>query len=89
MSFFRHLFVHSWTDVLVPVAYHGYSAFRAERKCIICNKKQINIEQFNPRVIRAIRQRYGLLEKDVFLDYEKGDSLDLYTTYILTGKLDE
>lgn len=89
MSFFRHLFVHSWASVLVPVHHHKHSALRAERKCIICNKKQINVEQFSPRVQKVLIQKYNFESDTLWIDYEKGDALDLYTTYILTGQLDE
>jgi hypothetical protein len=89
MSFFRHLFVHDWASILAPVAYRRHQAFRAERKCNVCGKKQISVEQFTPRVKKELIRKYNFESDTKWLSYEKDDALDAYTTLILTDQLDE
>lgn len=85
------LFGHKWQTVLVGMGYKKPS--RRERKCERCSKRQIEWNQFSPRVQQEIRKRrFTLIKGDLglfWLDYYKNSYVDLYTRYVLTKGLEE
>lgn len=80
------IFTHSWKYLIVNLSLHNKKVTRIERECRSCYKRQIKVDQFSPRVIKQIQQRFGEVE---WAPYEKNNWLDVYTRAILTGKLDD
>ena len=75
---------HSWHRFNYFL-HHNSKIYREERLCK-CGRNEIHIGQFKDRVVHKIEEKLG---KKEWYPYTHGDWLDLYTQYIIDGKLDE
>lgn len=82
---FKCFFGHKWITLLLEVGYR--KPHRKERKCKKCHRREIALDQFTERVRKQIREKFG--EEEDWYYYTKNNWLDLYTRYVLTGKLEE